>query len=179
MHYQKITKCDTANGDGVRVTLWVSGCDHHCEDCHNPQTWNPNSGKEFDKQAFSELLEELDKSWISGLTLSGGDPFNPVNVDILATVVRRIKCIFPDKTIWCYTGYTLEELLKRKNKSVKRMLKYIDIIVDGRYQKDLRDVSYPWAGSSNQRVWANVGGQEWVQSKYDKEYRERLNAKGI
>ena len=180
MNYQKITKCDTANGDGVRVILWVSGCEHHCEDCHNPQTWHPYSGEEFTESTYLELVEALNKPWIDGLTLSGGDPFHPLNRVSLAMLLNTLKSKFPNKTIWCYTGYTLEELLNRGRHDyyVGHMLNNIDILVDGRYQKELRDVSYPWAGSSNQRVWASVNGA-WVQSKYDKEYRERLNAKGI
>lgn len=180
MNYQKITKCDSANGDGVRVTLWVSGCDHHCEDCHNPQTWHPESGKPFTAGTLRELLTALKEPWISGLTLSGGDPFHPSNVGAVAMILNYVKTLFPKKNIWCYTGYTLEELWERSNYDtyVNQMLNAIDILVDGRYQKELRDVSYPWAGSSNQRIWANENG-EWVQSKYDKEYRERLNAKGI
>lgn len=176
MNYQKITKNDVANGDGIRVTLWVSGCEHHCDECHNPQTWNPDSGKPFTEYTLKELLKSLQEPWISGLTLSGGDPFHPLNVGTLATVVDWVKFYYPNKNIWCYTGYTLRELLTRqlKDDSVHQLLCNIDILVDGRYQKELRDVSCPWAGSSNQRVWANTGGK-WEQSKYDKEYRRRLN----
>lgn len=178
MNYQKITKCDSANGDGVRVTLWVSGCDHHCEDCHNPQTWNPESGKPFTAGTLRELLTALKEPWISGLTLSGGDPFHFSNVETIAAIVDWVKFYYPNKNIWCYTGYTLDELLMRQryDSYVNQTLNAIDILVDGRYQKDLRDVSYPWAGSSNQKVWERTD-DGWVQSKYDKEYRERLNAK--
>lgn len=178
MNYQKITKCDTANGEGIRVTLWVSGCSHHCEGCHNTQTWNEDSGIKFDIDAIDELVQALDKPWIDGLTISGGDPLYIDNIYDIAVFVKFIKFTFPNKTIWCYTGYTFEELavMQQQNRYISSILDNIDILVDGRYQKDLRDVSYPWAGSSNQRVWARVNG-EWVQSKYDKEYRERLNAK--
>ena len=178
MNYQKITKCDTANGDGVRVTLWVSGCDHRCDGCHNPQTWSDVHGKRFDARTIIELMDELSKPWIHGLTLSGGDPLHPLNVVSIALLTSFIKAQFPNKTIWCYTGYTLDELLERRKNNiyVYQVLNNIDILVDGRYQKELKDVSYPWAGSSNQRIWANVDG-EWVQSEYDKEYREKLNAK--
>jgi anaerobic ribonucleoside-triphosphate reductase activating protein len=180
MNYQKITKCDSANGDGVRVTLWVSGCEHCCDECHNPQTWNPKSGKYFDDVALNELATELRQPYISGLTLSGGDPFHPLNTPTVSMIVNYVKSLFPEKTVWCYTGYTLQELLRRQKSDtyVAQLLYQLDILVDGRYQKELRDVSYPWAGSSNQRIWANENGA-WVQSKYDKEYRERLNAKCI
>lgn len=176
MNYQKITKCDTANGDGIRVTLWVSGCEHHCDDCHNPQTWNPDSGKEFTKDTYNELIEALDSPWIKGLTISGGDPFHPLNITILGLLITNIKTKFPDKDIWCYTGYTLKELLLEKERTyyMNLMLCGIDYLVDGRYQKELRDVSYPWAGSSNQRVWENKNGI-WRPSVYDLEYREKNN----
>lgn len=178
MNYQKITKCDTANGDGVRVTLWVSGCSHHCDECHNPQTWNPYDGKPFTHDTYEEICAELEKPWVAGLTLSGGDPLHDQNVKMISTLVCYVKTRFPNKTIWCYTGYTLAELrrMRERNMYVDLILDHIDILVDGRYQKYLRDVSYPWAGSSNQIVWANVDG-EWIQSEYDKEYREKLNAK--
>jgi anaerobic ribonucleoside-triphosphate reductase activating protein len=125
-------------------------------------------------------MDALDKPWISGLTLSGGDPLNHNNIDVVARIVGCVKYNFPNKNIWCYTGYTLEELWARANydKHLDYILRHIDILVDGKYIEDLRDISYPWAGSSNQRIWANVNG-EWVQSEYDKEYRERLNAKSI
>ena len=144
MNYQKITTNDTANGDGIRVTLWVSGCDHHCSECHNPQTWNPESGKLFDYDAYTKIFKELEKPWIAGLTLSGGDPFHPANLDNIAMLVCQVKRVFPTKTIWCYTGYTLEELWRMRNHNL--MLSYIlnriDILVDGEYKKDLKDVSY-------------------------------------
>lgn len=178
MYYQKITKNDVANGEGVRVTLWVSGCEHHCDECHNPGTWNPKSGIRFDYDAYKELISALDKPWVAGLTLSGGDPLHPHNISSVSGLVRHIKRLFPNKTIWCYTGYTLDYLWELSNYStdVDLILEHVDILVDGQYKKELKDVTYPWAGSSNQRVWANVNG-EWVQSKYDKEYREKLNAK--
>ena len=170
MNYHKITKNDTANGDGVRVTLWVSGCDHHCDGCHNPQTWNPKSGKEFDCDAFSELFDALERPWISGLTLSGGDPLHPDNVGTIASLIAHVKRAFPNKTIWCYTGYTLEELWTNCNHelSISYILNNIDVLVDGKYQKELRDVSYPWAGSSNQRVWMQKNGC-WGIISYNKE----------
>ena len=176
MKYQKITKNDVANGEGIRVTLWVSGCSHHCDGCHNPQTWNPNNGYDFTYGTRAELYRALSKPWIEGLTLSGGDPLHIDNLQCISELVWYIKNVFPDKTIWCYTGYTMQELWDNQDPLVGQILNSIDVLVDGKYQKELRDVSYPWAGSSNQRVWARVNG-EWVQSKYDKEYRERLNAK--
>lgn len=178
MNYQKITKNDTANGDGIRVTLWVSGCSHRCYGCHNPQTWDPDSGKEYTYETCKEICEELEKPWVAGLTLSGGDPFHENNRIILSVLVKCIKSWFPNKNIWCYTGYTLEQLWEMSNDdmSVWLLLENIDILVDGKYQHKLRDVSFPWAGSSNQRVWARVN-EEWVQSVYDKEYREKKENK--
>lgn len=169
MNYQKITKCDTANGIGVRVVLWVSGCEHHCKGCHNPQTWDVNSGQLFTQESLDELIEALNKPWIAGLTLSGGDPFHPNNVGKLAYITNLVKLKFPEKTIWCYTGYSLCDLLKAKeeNMAVAVLMSRIDILVDGEYKEELRDVSFPWAGSSNQKVWAKDMSGNWVLSKYN------------
>lgn len=173
MNYQKITTNDTANGDGIRVTLWVSGCSHHCEGCHNPQTWDYKLGEEFTYDTFLAICEELEKPWVAGLTLSGGDPFHNENRQHIADLVMDIKKRFNNKDIWCYTGYTIEELWKLQDYDINVgiILVNIDILVDGKYMAKYKDVSYPWAGSSNQRIWANVDGQ-WIQSEYEKTYRE-------
>lgn len=146
MNYHDITKCDMKNGDGLRVVLWVSGCNHHCPECQNPQTWDPNSGILFDESAFAELMDALSFSYIGGLTVSGGDPLYPNNRDTVLGICKAVKGIYPDKTIWLYTGYEYEEVKDLE------IMKYIDTIVVGPYKKELRDVSYPWAGSTNQRV---------------------------
>ena len=149
MNYHNITHCDMKNGDGLRVVLWVSGCTHHCKGCHNPQTWDPDSGILFDADAETELWDELDKDYISGITFSGGDPLAPCNIETVSRLIRYIRARYGNsKTIWVYTGYTIEELLA-KNLSI---LKCIDVIVDGEYVEELRDTNLEWRGSSNQRV---------------------------
>lgn len=146
MNYQKITKTDIANGLGVRVTLWVSGCEHHCKGCHNPQTWDPASGQPFTMDTLKELIRAMSKPWIRGLTLSGGDPLHPDNLNTVFNVCRTVKEWFPDKDIWLYTGYLWEEV---KDLPV---MKYVNVLVDGEFIQDLKDITLDWRGSSNQRI---------------------------
>ena len=146
MNYHNITYDDMNNGDGLRVVLWVAGCDHCCPGCQNPVTWDPNDGLIFDEKAASELRGWLDKDYISGLSLSGGDPLFTENRDMVLTICRAVKEAFPDKTIWLYTGYCYEDI---KDLPV---MEYIDVLVDGPYVEKLRDTTLKWRGSSNQRV---------------------------
>ena len=146
MRYHNITKDDMLNGDGLRVVLWVSGCNHCCPECHNPITWDPNGGAAFTEKEKQELFAELDKSYISGITLSGGDPLHPANRLDVRSLVMEIREKYPQKTIWLYTGYLWENI------SHFEIMKYIDVCVDGEYEKDKRDVQLHWRGSSNQRV---------------------------
>lgn len=146
MRYHNITKDDMLNGDGLRVVLWVSGCSHCCKECHNPITWDPNGGVLFDEEAKSEIFEELDKDYISGITLSGGDPLYMGNREDIEKLVREIKEKYPDKTIWLYTGFLWESI---KGLDV---IKYLDVIVDGEFEVDKKDVQLHWRGSRNQRV---------------------------
>ena len=111
MNYHDIKKCDMLNGDGIRVSLWVSGCNHNCNQCQNPQTWNINSGIPFDKESEKELFEALEKNYISGITFTGGDPLHENNLECVLNLVNKIRLLLPDKTIWLYTGYTLNECL--------------------------------------------------------------------
>lgn len=165
MNYHNITHEDMLNGDGIRVVLWVSGCPHHCEECQNPETWSPNSGIEFDEEAKREIFNELSKDYVSGITFSGGDPLAVFNVHFVFDLMEQIKKHFPNKTIWVYTGYTFEELeecvswthagigrYSTYDEGVAKILPLIDVLVDGEYKKDLRDVNLKWRGSSNQRV---------------------------
>lgn len=146
MRYHNITKDDMLNGDGLRVVLWVSGCSHHCQGCQNPITWDNSDGLIFDGNALNEIDDQLEKNYISGITLSGGDPlFNGNRQDILA-LCKYVKELFPDKNIWLYTGYVYEEV------SDLEIMNYIDILVDGPYIERMRDTSLKWRGSSNQRV---------------------------
>lgn len=134
------------NGDGLRVVLWVAGCSHNCPNCQNPFTHNPNNGKKFDSLSQFEIFDELRKDYISGLTLSGGDPMFPSNRKDILNFIRRIKHLFPEKTIWLYTGYQYEQI---KDDPI---LSYIDILVDGKYIEN-KSVPHPeWRGSSNQRI---------------------------
>lgn len=146
MNYHNIKHDDMNNGDGIRVTLFVSGCNHHCKGCQNPQTWSVNGGILFDSDALNEICTELDKDYISGLTLSGGDPLHPANRGTITEICKKVKYLYPHKTIWLYTGYQYEDI-KHLN-----VLNYIDVLVDGEYIEELRDISLEWIGSSNQRV---------------------------
>lgn len=150
MKYHNITKDDMNNGDGLRVVLWVAGCDHHCKGCQNPVTWNPEDGLEFGIRARKEIYKELSKKHISGITFSGGDPLFGTNKGTVFCLCKDIKEKFKKKTIWLYTGYTWEEILE--NKLMMQVIKYVDVLVDGKFREDLMDVNFPWAGSTNQRV---------------------------
>lgn len=146
MNYHNITTDDMKNGDGLRVVLWVSGCEHHCSGCQNPFTWDPEDGVPFDDNAKNEIFTELKKDYISGITFSGGDPLHPDNFTSVVSLAEEIKNKYPDKTIWLYTGSVWEDY---KNHS---FLKDIDVLVDGEFIPELADRNYPWAGSTNQRV---------------------------
>lgn len=152
------------NGTGLRVCLWCSGCDHHCKNCQNPITWDPNDGAKFDIKAKNEIFNELSKDYISGITLTGGDPLHQKNLESVLDLVNEIRLSFPEKTIWLYTGYTWEQIMypvvtsdfnperDRLMKMRREIVKQCDVLVDGRYEEDKRDVTYHWAGSTNQRV---------------------------
>lgn len=146
MNYHNITKDDMLNGEGLRVVLWVAGCGHHCLECHNPQTWDANSGVPFDYAAKLELLDELSRDYISGITFSGGDPLFPGNRAEVGELISEIRKNFPNKTIWLYTGYRWEDVCELP------MVQMCDVLVDGRYQKEQKDTQLCWRGSSNQRI---------------------------
>lgn len=146
MRYHNITKADMLNGDGLRVVLWVSGCSHCCKDCQNPITWDPNGGLIFDEEAKQEMFEELSKDYISGLTLSGGDPLYFSNRADIGKLVREVKEKFPTKTIWLYTGFVWESICNLE------LIKYLDVLVDGEFIVEQKDNQLHWRGSKNQRV---------------------------
>ena len=146
MRYHNITKDDMLNGDGLRVVLWTAGCEHHCRGCHNPVTWDPNGGLEFDDDAKQEIFDELNKPYISGITFSGGDPLLACTRGEMTSFVKEIRQRFANKTIWMYTGYDWSDV---KNMPV---MEYIDVLVDGRFVKALKDNNLHWRGSSNQHV---------------------------
>ena len=176
MNYHNITTADMMNGEGLRVVLWLSGCSHHCYNCQNPQTWDINGGILFDESAKEELFRELDKDYISGLTLSGGDPLHEANIDGVLDLVNEIRLSLPQKTIWLYTGYTWEnifddtlETMMEKGipglslseecgetrqivKKRRDIISVCDVLIDGKYIDSQRDITLPWRGSSNQRV---------------------------
>ena len=146
MNYHNITVDDMLNGDGLRTVLWVSGCDHHCPGCQNPQTWSENSGVPFDEQAKKELFEALSRDYMTGVTFSGGDPLSLCNRAPIASLIHEIRQTLPTKTIWLYTGSLFEEIRDLP------FIGEIDVIVDGPYVEALRDVQLHWKGSANQRV---------------------------
>lgn len=146
MNYHNITKEDMLNGDGLRVVLWVAGCNHHCPGCQNPITWDKNDGLPFDQAAEDELFEALNKPHISGITFSGGDPLFPDNRKEVFRLMKKFKELFPKKTIWLYTGYTWEQI-----KDIEE-IKMIDVLAEGEFVEKLKDNNIPWVGSSNQRV---------------------------
>lgn len=148
MNYHNITKEDMLNGDGLRVVLWVSGCSHKCKGCHNPQTWDANSGIPFDEKAKEEIFEELEKDFIDGITFSGGDPLNENNLETVNLLIDEIRQTYPTKTIWLYSGYTYAELDAER----KAVVDKCNVFVDGKFVEELADVNYPWAGSTNQIV---------------------------
>lgn len=152
MNYHNILHDDIRNGTGLRVTLFVSGCNNKCEGCQNPQTWDVNNGIPFDTEAYQEIMEALEKPYITGVTLSGGDPMHEHNAYMILCLCADIKHKFPDKTIWVYTGYTFEQLCDDNTSVWFDILKYTDVLVDGKFVQELADVNYHWAGSTNQRV---------------------------
>ena len=149
MNDHNITKDDMKNGDGLRVVLWVAGCSHHCPNCQNPVTWDPDDGILFDKNARKELLDIVSQDYISGITFSGGDPLFESNREEVYELVEYIKSVYPNKTVWLYTGYTFNDLKKFVPIGI---LNKIDVIIDGPYIEKFRDTSLKWRGSSNQRV---------------------------
>lgn len=166
MNYLKIEHEDVCNGTGLRVVLWLSGCSHHCYNCQNPQTWNPNSGIPFDESAKQEIFNELSKDYISGITFSGGDPLHENNLDEVLKLVQEIRISFPEKTIWLYSGYNFD-LLNSKYNEYKytpfaanadewltrwEIISNVDILVDGEYIDEQKDLTLKFRGSKNQRV---------------------------
>lgn len=149
MNYHNILHDNMLNGEGLRTVLFVSGCNHGCPGCHNPETHDPKSGIPFNKNAINEILESLKYPWIRGLTLTGGDPLYPGNVIESLDLCNIVKRRYPEKDIWIYTGYTWEML----EDSLKKWFKdTVDVLVDGRWQKDLFDIKAPYVGSTNQRI---------------------------
>ena len=156
MNYGEIKTCDIANGEGVRVSLFVSGCTHHCPGCFNADTWNFKYGSEYTDQTEKEILEALSPSYINGLTLLGGEPFEPENQPGLLELSRRIKAAYPEKSIWSFTGYLFDrDILAKKLgpwEVTQELLSYLDVLVDGPFVASLKNLNLRFRGSSNQRL---------------------------
>lgn len=182
MRYHNITKDDMLNGEGLRVVLWTAGCSHHCKGCHNPVTWNPNDGLEFTEKEKEEIATELRKNYISGITFSGGDPLHEANQETILELVQWVRKNFPNKTIWLYSGYRLDEIFQlheedlqyspvadvpsRKGMEIRaEIIRNIDVFVDGRFVEELKSEPYPFAGSTNQNV-ISVENGNFVLKKY-------------
>lgn len=156
MNYAKIKWYDVSNGPGVRVSLYVSGCRNHCKNCFNPETWDFGYGEPFTVEVEDSIIKGLAPDYIKGFTLLGGDPFEPENAEVLAPFLERLRKIYPDKSFWCFTGYDYEaDLLTGKLgkiDTVMRMIECLDVLVDGRFVEDLKDLNLLFRGSSNQRI---------------------------
>ena len=156
MNYGEIKNFDIANGEGVRVSLFVSGCTHHCKNCFNPETWNFAYGEPFTAEVEDKIISELEPDYINGLSLLGGEPFEPSNQAVLLPFLRRVKERFPDKTVWCYTGYLFDTELLSESRArcehTDEMLSLIDVLVDGEFVQELYNISLQFRGSSNQRI---------------------------
>ena len=156
MYFSEIKDCDIANGEGVRVTLFVSGCTNRCPHCFQPETWAFDYGQPFTAETEEQILRMLAPSYISGLTLLGGEPFEPSNQRALLPLLRRLKKELPEKNVWAYTGRTYEELLtdghSHRCEVTDELLRLVDVLVDGRFVQELKDISLRFRGSSNQRL---------------------------
>lgn len=156
MNYAAIKNCDIANGPGVRVSLFVSGCRHHCKDCFNPETWEFSYGEPFDEAVIDKILAMLTPAYIRGITYLGGEPFEPENQRELLPFIKNVKVLYPNKTIWCYTGNNLEHEIWQPGPGrcevTDEFLQYIDVLVDGDFVQDQYDISLRFRGSSNQRI---------------------------
>ena len=147
MRYNKIRKMDISNGPGVRVSVFMQGCTFHCKNCFNPETWDFKQGKEFTDEIIDKVLELASKDFIVGLSILGGEPMHPKNIEGTTKLAKAFKERYPNKTIWCWSGFLFDRDLKEKE-----VMKYIDVLVDGQYQDELHDFRLKWCGSSNQRV---------------------------
>lgn len=158
MNWAEIKYNDIANGEGVRTSLFVSGCRHHCKNCFNEIAWDFQYGKPFDEATAEKILNSVEPDWINGVSLLGGEPFEPENQQALLDFLTEFKARFANKNVWCYTGFTYEEIMGTKAESrcftdiSKQLLSRIDILVDGRFVEKLKDIRLKFRGSSNQRI---------------------------
>ena len=156
MYYGNIKKYDIADGEGVRVTLFVSGCTNHCKGCFQPETWDFCYGNKYTEETENEILEALNNDFIQGLTLLGGEPFEPENQRVLVHLLKKVREIYPNKDIWSYTGFVYDrDLLKGQRKYTEvtdEMLSYLDVLVDGPFVEELKNIRILFRGSENQRI---------------------------
>lgn len=156
MNYSEIKYCDIANGAGVRTTLFVSGCRHHCEGCFNPGTWAFEAGEPFTREVEDKIIESLEPAYVDGLTLLGGEPFEPENQSALIELLRRMRAEHPSKNVWAYSGFTWDQLLDGPSRAhtdtVREMLSLVDVLVDGPFMLAQKDITLRFRGSSNQRI---------------------------
>ena len=168
MNYATIKWTDIANGEGVRISLFVSGCTHHCKNCFNEIAWDFGYGLQFDNEVQEKILRELKSDFIAGLSLLGGEPLEPQNQLALYPFIKKVKELYPNKTIWCYTGFVLDEktgALTATNKNTevtKELISMFDVLVDGPYIEECKDIRLKFRGSSNQRI---IDVQKTLQSK--------------
>lgn len=156
MHYADIKRVDIANGEGVRVSLFVSGCRHHCKGCFNEIAWNFKYGNEFTEDTINEVMKDLDHDYIDGLSLLGGEPLEPENQEGLLKLVEKVKEKFPNKNIWCYTGFDFEKdvmgRMAKESDTTKKLISYFDVVVDGKFDESKKNISLKFRGSENQRI---------------------------
>lgn len=152
MNYLKINYPDIANGEGIRVTLFTSGCEYHCKGCFNPESWDFNAGESFTEKEVDKILNLLSSERVSGLTLLGGEPLHFKNRDVILDLVKKVKEKYPNKTIWAYTGNVIENFLKEEDERIRKILKYVDVLVDGPFIEEMKNLNLQFRGSENQRV---------------------------
>lgn len=156
MNYLEIKKYDIANGPGVRVSIFVSGCTHHCKGCFNPESWDFKAGKLFTEETIEEIIESLKPDYIRGLTLLGGEPMEPANQQALLPLLKKVKETYPNKDIWAFSGYLFDkqimDVMAKKYDFTKEMIDYIDVLVDGEFHEEEKDLSIIFRGSRNQRI---------------------------
>lgn len=156
MNYADIKQFDVANGPGIRISVFVSGCNHHCKGCFNEETWDFNYGQPFTEETIDTIIEYMKPSYIKGLTVLGGEPFEPANQKGLLPLLRKVREVYPQKSIWCFTGFDFErDILGNMYKNwpeTKEMISYIDVIVDGKFIEELKDLNLRFKGSSNQKT---------------------------
>ena len=156
MNYADIKVVDVANGLGVRTSVFVSGCNHHCKGCFNSEAWDFNYGKQFTQESINTVMKELDKPYIRGLSILGGEPLEYQNQEGLMPLLRQVKAKHPEKDIWCYTGFKFDDdvvgKMFKSNPYTKEFMSYIDVIVDGKYEEDKKDLKIKFRGSTNQRI---------------------------